>query len=123
MNLGSWKCGANLRIWYRNTTVGVSGNWGIAGSRGLASNARAIDETVEYAETWPYHAPGQGLTVNAFTNDDCTGGSTFLWLESGNDMQLAIGTLFGDIHSIELPAGVLGTFYTDGPFAGDYETV
>ena len=107
MNLGSWKCGSNVRVVFDNKAYSSAvGAKHMAASRGLMRNHNGPQVPIEKAKTLKYFEADGETTANVFSNADCSGGSTFLWTDSTNMRETRIGLVFGDYKSAAIPAGV-----------------
>lgn len=104
MNLGSFKCGSNLRVWFDNPEVSAPAIHA-AGSRGYVENPVGPQVALDSATTLKFFEANHE-SANVFTNDNCSGGSTFLWTDHANENQTQVGLVFGDFMSARIPMGV-----------------
>jgi len=97
MNLGSWKCGRNLRVYFDNDDYAdLVGARHMAGSRGLMRNHNGPQVPVEKAKTLKFWESDGDDSANVYSNADCSGGSSYLMTDSVNFRETQIALVFGE---------------------------
>lgn len=97
MNLGSWKCGHNVRVYFDNDDeADRTRARHMAGSRGLMRNHYGPQVPVEKAKTFKFWEADGDDSANVYSNADCSGGSAYLMTDAINFQETRIALVFGD---------------------------